>query len=460
MRTSEPKVLHGDCRELLKLMPSNSFEAVVTDPPYEYDFMNARWDGTGIAFDVEMWREVYRVLKPGAYAIVFGADRRIHRTTCALEDAGFIVRHQGVWVSAQVFPKSLDASKAIDAKLGMLDQRQVIGSKLGMPGYTDIQAEDGLVYGEGLQNGPAKLGITAPATPEAAKWQGYGTALKTLEPWVLVRKPLEGTLAENLMKWGVGALNIDGCRLPLSAAGNAKQIAAGNLGGYGGTRDGQYEKGTGWHFTDQGRWPSMMICSDLDMEGPITGVEVFGAQDDDLDGVLGPYTKHFRIGEHVISSVEDEFLTSLIPSMVVCPKATVGERELGCDMLSAQWIDPNRLEESDGRNSPRAGAGRKAKRRNVHPTVKPISLMRHLVRLITPRGGTVLDPFTGSGATGISAIWEGCGFIGCELTETPEQPFVTISRARLAYAMKTPAPLIEARITMPKDPKKDQLSLF
>ncbi len=431
------KVLHGDCRELLKTMPSNTFESLVTDPPYEYEFMNVRWDGTGIAFEVEMWKEVYRVLKPGAYGIVFGADRRIHRTTSALEDAGFLIRHQGVWVSAQVFPKSLDASKAIDTKLGKFDQRPVIGSKhvTRVLNPEDIKKH---TYGVGMEAQAGIIEITGPATPEAAKWVGYGTALKTLEPWVLIRKPLEGTLAENLMKWGVGALNIDGCRLPMEAVFDAAESL---------------------QYNAAGRWPSVLVCSDVDLDGPISGVEIFGAEDNELNGILGPYTKHFRIGDHVVTAVEDEFLMSLIPSMVVSPKANLNEREMGCDDLSEQWIDPSRLEESDGRNSPRAGAGRKAKRRNVHPTVKPISLMRHLVRLVTPRGGTVLDPFAGSCATGIAAVWEGANFIGCELTETPEQPFVTIARARLAYALKTPAPPIEARIAKAKPPSA-QLGLF
>ncbi len=456
------KVLHGDCRELLKTMPSNTFESVVTDPPYEYDFMNARWDGTGIAFDVELWKEVFRVLKPGAYAIVFGADRRIHRTTSALEDAGFLIRHQGVWVSAQVFPKSLDASKAIDAYLGKTEERPVIGSKQ----VTRILSPEDIkkhTYAVGLEGHAGAIEVTGPATPEAAKWVGYGTALKTLEPWVLVRKPLEGTLAENLMKWGVGALNIDGCRLPgaprPTGTVNPLQSTSGEHGIYG--VDGRPDRQQRYDASlPDGRWPSVMICSDIDLEGPITGVEVFGAEDDELDGLLGPYTKHFRIGDHVISSVEDEFLTSLIPSVVVCPKVGPTERDLGCGALPERWVDPSRLEGSDGRNSPRAGAGRQAKRRNIHPTVKPISLMRHLVRLVTPRGGTVLDPFTGSCATGIAAVWEGAGFIGCELTETAEQPFVSIARARLAYALATPAPPIESRVAKPPPPPSPQLAMF
>lgn len=434
------EILHGDCRELLRSMPDNSIDSLVTDPPYEYEFMNQRWDGTGIAFEVAMWKEVFRVLKPGAYGAVFGADRRIHRVMCALEDAGFLLRHQGAWVSAQVFPKSLDAGKAIDARLGK-------------------ERADGAV----------------PVTPEAEKWDGYGTALKTMEPWVLIRKPLDGTLAENLIKWGVGALNIGGARLPLTTPGESLNGGAYSPGGRpsglpGDTRtqagQGMYADGCGrlpgQFVQPEGRWPSVLICSDLDLEGPVLGVEVFGAQDDDLDGVLGPYTKHFRIGEHVLTAVDDAIFNGLIPSLVVCPKVGPAERDLGCDDLAEQWVDPSRQEGSDGRNSPRAGAGRQSKRKNIHPTVKPISLMRHLIRLVTPAGGTVLDNFTGSAAGGMAAVWEGMSFVGCELTDTDEQPFVRIGRARLAYALRTPPPPIEARVVKPPPPPppSKQLGLF
>jgi DNA modification methylase len=406
---TEALVLHGDSKELLKTVPDNSIDSLVTDPPYEYEFMNARWDGTGIAFDVGLWKEVFRVLKPGAWGVIFGADRRIHRVACAVEDAGFLLRHQGTWVSAQVFPKSLDAEKAILAKLGA---------------------------GEVLT---------------AAEWKGWGTALKTMEPWLLVRKPMEGTLAENLVKYGVGALNIDATRLPIDVlAGRPQRASTGTHERYG-----IYGAGGGSFAVDDtrdGRWPSVMICSDLDIEGPLLGVEVFGAEDDDLDGVLGPYTKHFRIGGHPVLAVQDELLNSIIPSCVVCPKVGPAERELGSESVPEQWVDPSREEDGAGRNSPRAGAGRKAKRRNIHPTVKPISLIRHLIRLVTPRGGTVLDIFTGSGSGGMSAVWEGCNFLGMELTETTEQPFVTIARSRIDYALKTTPPPIEARVVKPSPP--------
>jgi site-specific DNA-methyltransferase (adenine-specific) len=382
--------------------------------------MNQGWDATGIAFDVDLWREVFRVLKPGAHGAVFGADRKMHRVISALEDAGFEVRATGAWVSAQVFPKSLDAMKAMEAK--------------GMAG--------------------------------AEKWRGWGTALKTLEPWVLVRKPMEGTLAENLTKWGVGALNIDGCRLPNAMVRPLRVRGPGGLdrsgGVYSAADDGSLSLGSrAAGDTDVGRWPSLLVCSDLDLEGPVAGVEVFGAEDDDLDGVLGPYTKHFRIGDQVLASVPDDLFARLLPTLVVCPKVGPAERELGCDEMEEAWVDPSRKEGSAGRDNPRAGAGRKAKRKNIHPTVKPISLMRHIIRMVTPPGGTVLDTFAGSAAGGMAAVWEGMSYIGMELTDTDEQPFLRIGRARLDYAKRTPAPPIEARVVKPKEVEENpQLSLF
>jgi len=430
--------------------------------------MNQGWDATGIAFDVDLWKEVYRVLKPGAHGAVFGADRKMHRVVCALEDAGFEVRAMGAWVSAQVFPKSLDASKAVDAKLGKTAEREVVGSKLGRPGYslaendTDEHARG--VYSK-FQNAEAEVAITAAATPEAAKWVGWGTALKTLEPWVLIRKPLEGTVAENLLKYGVGALNIDGCRLPTVSPQDRARYEQNASGDRGHDQDrGRGLDGfamTAGSASEIGRWPSVLICSDLDLEGPVHGVEVFGAEDDDLDGVLGPYTKHFRIGDQVLSSVPDDLFARLLPTLVVCPKVGPAERELGCDDLEEAWVDPSRKDGSAGRESPRAGAGRKAKRKNIHPTVKPISLMRHIIRMITPPGGTVLDTFAGSAAGGMAAVWEGMSYIGMELTDTDEQSFLRIGRARLDYAKRTPAPPIEARVVKPKEVQENpQLSLF
>jgi site-specific DNA-methyltransferase (adenine-specific) len=438
------EVRHGDCRELMKNMSSLSVDALLTDPPYEYGFMGKRWDGTGVAFDRDVWEEAYRVMKPGAHGIAFGADRRVHRLMCAIEDAGFELRTMGFWVSASSFPKSMNISKAVDSRLGKLAEREDF---VGRATDGHVRRDGGVQGGEGGFHRPWMEGDeredyhlqTAAATPEAARWEGWGTALKNQEPWVLFRKPLEGTVADNILKHGVGGLYIDGCRLPGPPSEGGSVSGATALG-----------QGSGWNQHQNrpteidrsmvaGRWPSSIVCSDEDMEGPIQGVAVIVDQDaGDLGGVLGPYTKHFRIGSQedqaIITALPDELLMRILPTGVVHPKANTGEREMGLTNFDQKWVDPTRKEGSAGRANPRAGAGRSGKRKNVHPTVKPIGLMRHLLRLITPKDGIVLDPFCGSGSTGVAAVWEGARFIGLELTETKEQPFVTISKARIRYA--------------------------
>ena len=269
--TLRAQVVHGDCLALIKTLPDNCVDSVVTDPPYEYSMMAAKWDSTGIAFSVELWREAWRVLKPGGHMVVFGADRKFHRMMCAVEDAGFELRSSGVWVSATSFPKSLDASKAIDERMGRSADREEVGTyqfpsdhprpnkdmERWKAALDDADANR-TVLGDGIGG---QRTITAPASPEAAVWQGWGTALKTLEPWVLARKPMIGTLAENLLAHGVGALHIDACRIPFSNQADRDLSDRANSPGSG-------------HPT--GRWPSMMICSDEDIEGPATGIAVYG----------------------------------------------------------------------------------------------------------------------------------------------------------------------------------------
>ena len=471
------EVRHGDCRDLLKELADNSVDSVVTDPPYELTsggsggFMGRRWDATGVSFDVEVWREVLRVAKPGAHLIAFGGDRTIHRLMVAIEDAGFELRTMGFWVSAQSFPKNLDISKAIDMAAGA--EREVIGTKLGLPGMARDGSNQGFRQWREAENRTDRpkpsIMITAPATDAAKKWEGWGTALKNQEPWVLARKPLCGTVADNILKWGVGGLYIDGCRIRVDGVDEIYAKNPHTVGGFGhagATIYGGRGSGAPEYDPTKGRWPSAIICSDEDMDGPINGVAVIMDADADegIGGVLGPYTKHFRIGDQddqaIIHALPEELLMRILPTGVVCPKTGVGEREMGLEKFDENWVDPNRKEGSAGRNNPRAGAGRQTKRKNTHPTVKPISLMRHLVKMVTPPGGLVIDPFCGTGSTGVAAAWEGKEFIGMELTDTDEDPYVTIARARIAYARRVPVPEITHRMGKPKEESEGQLTMF
>jgi len=198
----------GDCLDVLRDMPDNSVDSIVTDPPYELGFMGKRWDATGIAYDVNVWRECLRILKPGGHLLAFGGTRTYHRLACAVEDAGFEIRDQIMWIYGSGFPKSLAVDKAIDKAAGA--EREVIRRvpKLQSYGYDGNRCYGGDIDRAG------QMAITAPATPDAETWQGWGTALKPAhEPIVLARKPLIGTVAANVLEWGCGALNVDASRI-------------------------------------------------------------------------------------------------------------------------------------------------------------------------------------------------------------------------------------------------------
>ena len=205
------KIYNMDCLEGMKLIDDNSIDSIVTDPPYELGFMGKKWDSTGIAYNVELWQEALRVLKPGGHLLAFGGTRTYHRMACAIEDAGFEIRDQIQWIYGSGFPKSMDISKAIDKKAGA--KREVIKTVKGM-GKQNPEW-NGTAKGRKENYYKPEYQLTASATPEAKQWDGWGTALKPAnEPIVVARKPLsEKTVAENVLKWGTGGLNIDGCRV-------------------------------------------------------------------------------------------------------------------------------------------------------------------------------------------------------------------------------------------------------
>ncbi|AGM14016.1 DNA methylase [Mycobacterium phage Murphy] len=379
--TEHPVLIHlGDCRDILAELEDASVDSIVTDPPYELGFMGKKWDGSGIAFDVEMWEQCLRVLKPGGHLLAFGGSRTWHRLTVAIEDAGFEIRDSIAWLYGSGFPKSLDVSKAIDKAAGA--EREVIGKSArhvsGKPGQRTEGLNGSSTFAETVGMGAY---ITAPATDAARQWQGWGTALKpSFEPVVVARKPLVGTVAANVLEHGTGALNIDACRIP---AGQDYRDKCASVVGLDSNRNGAaYGEWTGARTDsarEEGRWPTNVVLDDtqaaeLDAQTGIqksgTAVQRNGGGQKIFGGIAGGENS---AGARPDAGYNDEGGASrFFPVFKYQAKAPTKER-------------PSYVNED----------GNKV----AHSTVKPLALMRWLVKLVTPPGGVVLDPFAGSGTT-------------------------------------------------------------
>jgi len=398
------RIYKGDCLERLKEVPDSSVDSVVCDPPYHLTsiveryssenaapagfgtdgafarasrgFMGKEWDGGDIAFRVDVWRECLRVLKPGGHLIAFGGTRTVHRIACAIEDAGFEIRDMISWLYFSGFPKSHNISKAIDRAAGV--DRPVVAEAPQSGAKFNMTQQ---LMDNGGFNDPERSSfqITAPSTEDAKRAEGLGTALKPAqEPAILARKPLARgmSIAENWKRYGTGALRINDCRF---AYGDPCWV-------------GPRERLNYEHISDS---------------------NVYGSY---MDGSGQAYQGDHKPSK--MASVSSE-IGRWPANIYQCPKPSRAEKESGLEKLNPiQGFEAvDRKEGSAGLKNPRAGAGRTAGEiRNSHPTVKPVGIMRWLVRLITPEHGIVLDPFTGSGTTGVAACLEGVNFIGCELT--------------------------------------------
>jgi site-specific DNA-methyltransferase (adenine-specific) len=389
----------------LRELDDCSIDAVVTDPPYELGFMGKKWDSSGIAFNVEVWLECLRVLKPGGHLLAFSGTRTYHRMTVAIEDAGFEVRDMIAWISNKTFPKSQNISKAIDKAAGA--EREVIGSQKLTGNAAQTTKEKGGTFASSNINSigvePIEVPLTAPATDEARQWDGWGTALKpSLEPVVMARKPLIGTVAENVLAHGTGGLNIDGTRIAYVDDVNLDAVhrqQANNPIRFGGAKPGDVVQ----MYKPGGRWPSNVM-----------------------------------LDEFTAGLVDEKGGTSTSHRALKGTRTTAGSHE-GYKRASDEGFESVRGYDDSGGVSRFFYVARASKTdrnegtsRNFHPTVKPTDLMRQLVRLVTPPGGIVLDPFTGSGSTGKAAILEGFQFVGCELTED----YLPIIEGRIKYAIK------------------------
>jgi DNA modification methylase len=436
------RILEGDCVELMAGLDEASVDAVVCDPPYELGFMGKAWDRTGVAYQASTWREAYRVLKPGGHLLAFGGTRTYHRLACAVEDAGFEIRDSLIWLYGSGFPKSLDVSKAIDKAAGA--KREVVGLSPHSAARSAGTMATGHEAPSGYNNGDEgdRL-VTAPATPEAEQWQGWGTALKpSHEPVVVARKPLVGTVAANVLEHGTGALNVSGCRVAHDEGVDLKREQRDfDRMGYMGT-NGETEGVP--LYKPEGRWPANVILSpdsavELDEQsgsvgGNSTGPDGRARREYDHDNQIygqGIADNH-RPFDYADRGGASRFF--------YCAKASRGERNAGLEGFekTAQLRDGARFH-SGGRTLEEGEwvetGSEPQPKANVHPTVKPIDLMRWLCRLVTPPGGVVLDPFTGSGTTGIAAHLEGFDFIGCER----EAEYAAIARARIEWWERFPA---------------------
>jgi len=425
----------GDCLDVLRAMPDNCVDAIVTDPPYGLSFMGKKWDYD--VPDVAVWVEALRVLKPGGHLLAFAGTRTQHRMACRIEDAGFEIRDMIAWVYGSGFPKSLDVSKAIDKAAGA--EREVTGTrtKAGIGGSQTF-AQD--VWTQ-ANRGEIELDITAPSTESAKQWQGWGTALKpALEPITLARKPFACTVAANVLQHGAGALNVDGCRVdyedtkdpatnPLyrQQNGYANANAADDRSSSYMPKDGSGERNP----NGLGRWPANLIHDgsaevlaefpqSAGQQGDVRGTESSHTGDDNTN-CYGEYGR-------IPTAARNDFGSAA--RFFYCAKASSEDRNEGMYNATSVQQDPTRKAGDPGGDNPR-NRGAQA-RKNHHPTVKPTDLMRYLCRLVTPKGGIVLDPFMGSGSTGRAAVLEGFQYIGIER----DADYIAIARARIDSARR------------------------
>lgn len=421
--TERFNLFEGNCLEVMATMPDNSIDSIVTDPPYELGFMGKSWDSSGIAFNVEVWQEALRVLKPGGHLLAFSGSRTYHRMAVAIEDAGFEIRDQIMWIYGSGFPKSHNVSKGIDKAAGEL-QHENVGFTVAGSSHNDKL----------LTTAPAKDYVPPkPATPAAKLWYGWGTALKPAhEPIVVARKPLIGTVANNVLTYGTGGLNIDGARVGSEGGGTncTKRDDEGNCIGH--DNAGRSTSGATIHAAESngGRWPANVIH-----DGSDEVVELFPEVKGKVGmKILSDFT--FSVGDKVegakFASQAGLGDSGSAARFFYCAKASKKDRNEGLDGLPKVRRSGLQGADNDNENlDPVSERFRTEPSANHHPTVKPTSLMQYLVRLVTPPNGIVLDPFLGSGSTGKAAMYEGFNFIGIELT--PE--YLPIAKARIEFAL-------------------------
>ena len=447
------KLMLGDNMESLKKLPENSIDSIVTDPPYGLSFMGKKWD-----YDVpsvEFWKEVYRVLKPGGHILSFGGTRTYHRMVVNIEDAGFEIRDQVMWLYGSGFPKSHNIGKAVDKLEG--NEREVVGEK-EQTGAKFKSWSDDPEQTRWHNQGFNKLdGKTFGITKGQSKYEGWGTALKPAnEPICVARKPLsEKTIAENVIKWGTGGINIDGCRVgsevrttPVGSDDNRNDETL-----FGLNKTTHHERVE----TTEGRFPANIILDEIAAEllDEQSGVSKSNTKQKTIEGKEAGqmYHKHEQPSNNYKQKVYvgDYSDKGGASRFFYVAKVSKKERNLGLDGFEEKEREHSTsmrcgncnlliLAKNSCKCEVKSEVGVKSK--NTHPTLKPINLMTYLCRLVTPEGGIVLDPFMGSGSTGISALLEGFRFVGMEM----DKDYFKIATARIE-AYEEYRPLLKNNIT-------------
>jgi site-specific DNA-methyltransferase (adenine-specific) len=433
------KLLLGDCIDKLKELDDNSVDSIVTDPPYGLSFMGKKWD-----YDVpsqEIFEECLRVLKPGGHLLSFAGSRTYHRMAVRVEDAGFEIRDQIMWIYGSGFPKSMNIGKAMDKVQG--NERKVIGKQnYSIPKADNtIQASSYGISGGLLKDGKKAERLVPDITKGNSEYEGWGTALKPAhEPIVMARKPLsEKTVVDNVLEWGTGGINVEESRIPYKSKDDMEirknthretnKLGDGNFGG------GKYSQPV-----ESGRFPSNIIFDEeagkiLDEQSGIsksTGGRSGNKEGVGQNGIYGQYSGEVRDENPGLGDIGGA------SRFFYCPKTSKTDRNEGLEDFEIKQTVGGGGGIGDYQDDVNSASGKfgseKAPSKNNHPTVKPTDLMLYLIRLVTPKGGTTLDPFMGSGSTGKAATRGGFDFIGIER----EKDYMEIAKTRIQYEKDNP----------------------
>ena len=422
------KIINGSNLDVLPTIADNSIDAIVTDPPYEIGFMSRKWDNTGIAYNIELWKQALRVLKPGGYLLAFGGTRTYHRITVAIEDAGFEIRDCIMWLYGCGFPKSHNIGLAVDELRGV--ESKVVG-KMDAPDLHDVGVKqkalgNGHVQSFGQIENAERMQYEIKEAQN--EWNGWGTALKpAYEPVVVARKPIEEkTVAENCLKYGTGGINIDECRV--GSGGGYQKVdiipnSASKNCGFG--CDGKVIP------IDKGRFPANVITDGSDeVAAGMPNTKSSKTANDDREN---KNNSMFIDGVHNMSNSYDDEGSAM--RYFYQAKASKKDRDAGLEKFETMQATDGCIRSNA--DTARMFGANSILKKNIHPTVKPVELMQYLVRLVTAKGGTVLDIFNGSGSTGKAVAFEnrernaGYKYIGIEL----EKQYCEISLSRIDYAL-------------------------